>query len=209
MKHCIPKGITSKLVYRLGTICLEICKVCDFGTYFINFILIFGYKRPWVNPSTTSHIQDLHSGRFFFLFLFPFLLFFLSSALLSNLYITYMSQYTATRRRPGWGWEKWRPSSKRNCSTATGSLAAVREPLVWWPVPTQIMTCSRWPADLAVLLKMLSSCWRTWIASATWRPWRSIRRSCARASRADGFLKRNIHGVLFFSILQQTINRYS
>jgi hypothetical protein len=51
------------------------------------------------------------------------------------------------------------PSSRRNCSTTIGNLA-VREPLVWWPVPTQTMTCILFHAALAVLFKAVSSPFR-------------------------------------------------
>jgi hypothetical protein len=71
------------------------------------------------------------------------------------------------------------PSSRRNCSIAIGNLA-VREPLVWWPVPTQTMTCILFPAALAVLFKAVSSPFRMWIASFTCKPYKSIRRSHPR-----------------------------
>jgi len=158
-------------------------------------------KDLWVNPAP-AYIPYTRIALWLIFFPFFFLPFLFSSFFFSffplHLLYTYMCQYITTRSRPGWGWVNLRPSSKRNCSTATGSLAGVRAPLVWWPVPTQIMTCSRWPADLAVLLKMLSSCCNTWIASFTWRPWRSIKRSCTRASRAAGFLQRNIQSGSYY-----------
>lgn len=66
-----------------------------------------------------------------------------------------------------------------------GNLA-VREPLVWWPVPTHTMTCILSPAALAALFMAPSSTFRMWIASFTCSPCKSIRPSPPRCE--TGFL---------------------
>uniref|UniRef100_A0A0A9DH10 Uncharacterized protein n=1 Tax=Arundo donax TaxID=35708 RepID=A0A0A9DH10_ARUDO len=67
-------------------------------------------------------------------------------------------------------------------------ILAVREPLVWWPVPTHNMTRILSPATLAALFRAASSTFRMWIASLTCRPCKSIRRSLPRCEET-GFLQ--------------------